>query len=87
MKRISVALGMALAAVFAFAAPALGQAYPPYPPQPGGDGSATTGIRGGGDLAFTGADIAVWMLIAAALIVAGIVAVLLGRRRSATQVQ
>lgn len=84
MKRISAVLAAAVSAALAFAAPALAQVYPPYPPQPGGDGS-TTGTGGGGDLAFTGADISVWMLVAAGLLAAGIVALVLGRRRVTAQ--
>jgi len=81
MKRFAAILGTAWAAVVAFASPVLAQ-YPPYPPQPagGGDPGAGSGASGGGDLAFTGADITLWMILAAVLIVAGVVAVLVGRR-------
>ena len=86
VKRFATIVGGALAAVMALASPVLAQ-YPPYPPQPGGSGSGTggsgTGSSGGGDLAFTGADITLWMILAAVLIVAGVIAVLVGRRPAA----
>lgn len=80
MKRIGAALLAAAGLVLAVAGPALAQAsYPPAPP------SGETVVRdpGTGELAFTGAEISLWMIIAVALIVVGAVAVLLGRRRAA----
>lgn len=81
MKRLVTIVGSALTAVVALATPVLAQ-YPPYPPQPagGGTGGDPGAGTGGGDLAFTGADITLWMILAAVLIVVGVVAVLAGRR-------
>jgi len=80
VKRLTAIVGTAWAAVVALASPVLAQ-YPPYPPQPAGGGDpGAGGASGGGDLAFTGADITLWMILAAVLIVAGVVAVLVGRR-------
>lgn len=85
MRRIGATLLGTAGLVLAAAGPALAQAsYPPAPPageiivqDPG------TGGLGTSELAFTGAEISLWMIIAAALIVVGALAVLLGRRRAA----
>ncbi len=60
------------------AVPALAQ----YPPT-----EAPTGVAPGADgeeVAFTGADITLWMVLLAGLVVAGILALVAGRRRSKT---
>ncbi len=75
MKRIWAGLLVAAGLLLGTAAPALAQGtYPPEPP-------AGTEITRDG-LAFTGTEISVWMLVALALIVGGVVALVLGRRRS-----
>lgn len=59
------------------AAPALAQ----YPPT-----EAPTGVAPGAgeEVAFTGADITLWMVLLAGLVVAGVLALVAGRRRSKT---
>ena len=59
------------------AGPALAQ----YPPT-----EAPTGVAPdeGAEVAFTGADITLWMVLLAGLVVAGIVALVAARRRSKT---
>lgn len=79
VTRIRHALLAAAGLVLTMGAPALAQGT--YPPDPTGGSSITT--ETGGDLAFTGAEISVWMLVAGALILAGVVALFLGRRRAA----
>jgi len=87
VTRIRNALLAAAGYVLAVAAPAFAQGtYPPDTTEgttvsPAG-GTAITSDSGG-ELAFTGAEISVWMLVAGALILAGIVALFLGRRRAA----
>lgn len=81
MKRVLMTAVTTAWAVFALALPAIAQQYPPYPPQSGG-GSGTTGgaAGGGGDLAFTGTNVTVWLIVAALAIVVGVVIVMLTRR-------
>lgn len=80
MTRIKNVLLTAVGLVLAVAAPAFAQGT--YPPgSPTGGTSITT--ETGGEIAFTGAEISVWMLVAGAMILAGVVALVLGRRRAA----
>lgn len=66
--------------------PALAQAkYPPDPPEEPnvirqGEGA---GGAGGADIAFTGQDVTVLLLVIGALVVAGVVALVVARRRAA----
>lgn len=61
------------------AGPALAQ----YPPTQAPTGVAP-GADEGAEVAFTGADITLWMVLLAGLVVAGIVALVAARRRSKT---
>ena len=57
--------------------------YAPPPPVPGG----THGARGVGGTAFTGSDLTLGALLLGVLIVAGVAALLIGRRVSARRQQ
>lgn len=87
MKRVLTTVTASITAVLALAGPALAQQYPPYPPQPGGDAGTTGGaaVGGGGDLAFTGTNVTVWLIVAALAIVVGVVIVLLSRRPTSVE--
>ena len=77
---------MTAAAGVLTAGPALAQEnYPPYPPN--GESGGVSGIGGGsgGDLAFTGADLAMWMLLGLALLALGVATLWTRRRRLAGQ--
>lgn len=84
MKRIVTILTTLVAATLA-AVPAYAQEeYPPYPPVDG-DGGTVSGVGGGGDLAFTGADLAMWLAVGLALVALGVLILWLRRRRVASQ--
>ena len=91
MKRIvSVAVimvPMLLAPITAFAQEGSGL-NPPQGPSIGGVGGSTGGIRwDGGGTPFTGAEVTQLIALAVALVVVGIGALLLTRRRRAAQVE
>lgn len=67
----------------ALAVPALAQAkYPPNPPEEPNVIRQGEGV-GGPDIAFTGQDVTLLLLVIGALVVAGVVALLVARRRAA----
>jgi hypothetical protein len=74
---VSLAIGMALAG----AGTALAKNYPPTP---GGNSGGNIGGAGGsgGNVAFTGANVTLGMVLVAALVVVGVVALFIGRRRA-----
>jgi hypothetical protein len=73
VRLLAVVTG-ALSVAAMTAVPALAQ----YPPT-----EAPTGVTPGGEeVAFTGANITLWMVLLAGLVVAGILALVAGRRRS-----
>jgi hypothetical protein len=76
MKRFILVLPAALVSVVLLAGAALAQ----YPPTPGSDGGEPPGASGG--TAFTGASISLGLLIVGALVVLGIAALLMSRRRA-----
>lgn len=89
MKRSFGVLLMALATLVVGAGAALAQSN--YPPEP----AATSSTRGGGGVvgggpvggtAFTGSDVSWMAIVAVTLLVAGIVALFVARRRSARSV-
>jgi LPXTG-motif cell wall-anchored protein len=88
MKRSFGVLLMALATLVVGASAALAQST--YPPEP----AATSSTRGGvpvggtpvGGTAFTGSDVSWMAIVAVTLLVAGIVALFVARRRSARSV-
>jgi LPXTG-motif cell wall-anchored protein len=90
MKRIlSVALVMVpvlLAPVTAFAQEGSGL-NPPQGPSIGGAGGSIGGTGGAGGTPFTGAEVAQLIALAVALVVVGVAALLLTRRRRAAQVE
>jgi hypothetical protein len=71
---VSLAIGMALAG----AGTALANNYPPTPHTGGGTGTGGSG----GNVAFTGANVTLGMALVAALVVVGVVALFIGRRRA-----
>lgn len=84
--RRSVAFMVAAVSVLAGAVPASAQEnYPPTDPYPpnGADPGVSGSGGGGGDLAFTGADLALWASVAIALIAVGLVLFWLRRRHIA----
>jgi len=88
--RRTLAFFSALVALLVGALPVAAQeSYPPsYPPTPyppsGGDpGVAGAGGAGGSELAFTGADLALWASVALALIALGLTLFWLRRRHLA----
>ncbi len=78
MKRIVGVLSGAAVMVIGLAGSALAQEVTESP-------SPTTTVRGGGGTAFTGADVSMGLVILAALVVVGIAALFVARRRTATQ--
>ena len=78
MKRIATVVTLAASMAIAGAGSALA-ANNDYPPSPNGTGGGT---GGGGGVAFTGADITLGMVLVGALVVAGVVALFLSRRRA-----
>lgn len=86
MSRV-YALVAAFASVLLGALPAAAQEnYPPadpYPPGGAESGVSGTGGAGGTDLAFTGADLALWASIAVSLIALGLLLFWLRRRHAA----
>jgi hypothetical protein len=90
MKRIaSVALivvPILLAPVTAFAQEGSGL-NPPQGPSVGGIGGSIGGTGGTGGTAFTGGEVAQLIALAVALVVVGVAALLLTRRRRAAQVE
>lgn len=90
MRRVRAVLAFIAFLCVTAAAPAVAQTqnYPPQSPQPAGEVApagavAPTGGAGPGEIAFTGANITIGMIIVAALLVAGVAALLLSRRRTA----
>ena len=73
MKRIGFAALTAVLFVLGLAVPAL--AYAPPPPDPGGSHGGT---------AFTGSDVSLGMVLLVALVVIGATALVVSRRRAAT---
>jgi hypothetical protein len=71
---VTLAIGMALVG----AGTALAKNN--YPPTPGGNSGGTGGS--GGNVAFTGANVTLGMILVAALVVVGVVALFIGRRRA-----
>jgi len=84
-------LGAALALVASFVMVTAGQAlaqYPPSKPPGGGGGGGGAGAPGGGavpgagtDVAFTGTNISLGVIILVALVVLGLLLLFAGRRR------
>jgi hypothetical protein len=74
VRLLAVATG-ALSVAAMTAVPALAQ----YPPT-----EAPTGVAppGAGEVAFTGANITLWMVLLAGLVIGGTLALIVGRRRS-----
>lgn len=81
MKRI----GIVLASVATFCLATAGTALAQYPPDDKTGVGGTGGTKDGG-VAFTGADISLGMVILAVLLVTGVAAILIGRRRAAAAV-
>ena len=79
MKKIGSVIATVTAFLISTALPAAA-GYAPPPPVPGGTHGAQ---GGGGGTAFTGSDLTLGALLLGVLIVAGIVALLIGRRASA----
>ncbi len=77
MKRVGLILSSAVAFCLTLAAPALAGSELPRPS--GGGGTAVSGAGGG--TAFTGANISLGLILLAALVVAGIAALAVSRRR------
>ena len=85
MKKLGLVLATATVFCLAVAAPALAK----YPPEvEGTSGGNTPGAAGGGGgaagTAFTGVDVSLWMVLLAAFAVAGVTALILSRRRTAS---
>ncbi|MDP9296095.1 MAG: hypothetical protein M3O88_05300 [Actinomycetota bacterium] len=83
MKRTATVVTLAIVMAIAGAGAALAKNYPPTP----GGGAGGTGDAGGagggsGNVAFTGANVSLGMLLVAALVVVGVVALFIGRRRA-----
>jgi hypothetical protein len=75
MKRITAVLTITTAMVLATALPAVA-AYAPPAPVPGG-------THGGAGTAFTGSELTIGVLLLGVLVVAGLAAILIGRRVTA----
>ncbi len=78
MKRMAIVLSTALVSVALFATQALAQQYPPSK-APGGT-DATHGTNGT-DVAFTGTNISIGLLIVAGLVLLGAILLVVSRRR------
>jgi membrane protein DedA with SNARE-associated domain len=88
MKRFGYTLLSALSLTLLTAMPALAQSNVPEPQQdvgpqvivraPGGPGEV---VQAPGGVAFTGSEITLWMVLAAALLAVGVTVYVLGRRR------
>ena len=85
VKRFGFALIGALSVMLLTAMPALAQSnVPDVGPQvivraPGGPGDV---VQAPGGVAFTGSEVTLWMVLAAALLAVGVTFYLLGRRRA-----
>ena len=77
MKKLGLALMTAVAFCMTVAAPALAE----YPPKVQGAGGGAGG-EAGGPTAFTGANITVGAALLAVLVVAGVAALLVSRRKA-----
>ena len=82
MKRTATVVTLAIGMALVGAGTAL--ANNNYPPTPGGNSGGNIGGAGGsgGNVAFTGANVTLGMILVAALVVVGVVALYLGRRRA-----
>lgn len=81
MKRFGKAIMAAVMLVLHSVGTAIAQDYPPKPPKVEGV-QVVRGAPANEGLAATGANVKVWMLIAAVLIVVGVVTVWLSKRRA-----
>lgn len=80
--RFFTGLGSGLLLAALTAGPALAQAD--YPPTEAPTGVAPPAADEGAEVAFTGADITLWMVLLVGLVVVGILALFAARRRSKT---
>jgi hypothetical protein len=78
VKRIATIVTLALGMALVGAGTALAKNYPPTPS--GGNGGTSGG--GGGGVAFTGANVSFGIVLVAALVVVGVAALFISRRRA-----
>jgi hypothetical protein len=82
MKRAAAVLSSALLTVLVTAGTALAQTTT-YPPSVAGEGGGNGNTAGAGGTAFTGADVSFGAIAFAALLVVGVTALFVARRRAA----
>lgn len=86
MKKLGLALATATAFCLTVAAPALAK-YPPGVKGESGGSAPNAGGAGGtggaAGTAFTGANVSLWIVVLAVLVVVGITALVVSRRRAA----
>ena len=84
MRRLGAIAALVLSFVMVTAGQALAQYPPSTPPGGGGGGPGAGNAPGGGtDVAFTGTNISLGVMILAALVVIGVFLLVAGRRRVA----
>jgi hypothetical protein len=79
MKKLGLVLATAVGFCLTVAVPALA-AYPPT--VEGKSGGRAQGAGGASGTAFTGANVSLWMVLLAVLVVAGATALIMSRRRA-----
>jgi hypothetical protein len=84
MKRVATIISTAFLTVLVTAGAALAQDYPPSVAGGGGGGQGgVSGAGGGGETAFTGGDVSLAAIAFAVLLVIGVTALVVSRRRAA----
>jgi hypothetical protein len=84
MKRVATIISTAFLTVLVTAGTALAQDYPPVVEGGGGGNQGgVSGAGGGGETAFTGGDVSLAAIAFAVLLVLGVTALVVSRRRAA----
>lgn len=90
MKRLAIMVASTMGFVLSLAGTALASSH--YPPEGGGVEGGGGGVAGGGgagagEVAFTGASVTLGLVLVAALVVIGVAALMIARRRRAVAAQ
>lgn len=91
MKRAVAVIGAIAATAIVFLMVTAGTAmaacdqYPPTKPCVDANTDTNNVVKSAGDTAFTGSNVSVWMVLLAVLVVAGLSALFIARRRSAAE--